>query len=99
MTYGGSAPTVTASYSGFVNGDSLRPCSPRAHLLDVGHVVQPGGFVRGTTCSGAADANYTITYVAGTVAIHAATLTITASSATVTYGNAARRSPRRTPAS
>ncbi len=43
MTYGGSAPTITPSYSGFVNGDDRRVADDGTDLLDHGHVVEPGG--------------------------------------------------------
>ena len=41
MTYGGSVPTITARYSGFVNGDP-RLAHHRADLLDHGHLGEPG---------------------------------------------------------
>ncbi len=37
-------------------------------------------------CSGAVDANYSISYVAGSITVNPAPLTITASSASMTYG-------------
>src|SRR5208337_2803652 len=60
-------------------------------------VITPSysGFVNGDTsaslttpssCSGAVDSNYTISYVNGTVTESAAALTITASSGSMTYG-------------
>jgi hypothetical protein len=33
MTYGGTVPTITASYSGFVNGDNANSPDDQAHLL------------------------------------------------------------------
>ena len=39
-----------------------------------------------STCTGAVDSNYTISYVSGTVTDGAAPLAITASSASMTYG-------------
>ncbi len=41
-----------------------------------------------TSCSGAVDANYDITYVNGTTTVIPAPLTITATSGTMTYGGA-----------
>ncbi|TAN22609.1 MAG: choice-of-anchor D domain-containing protein [Acidobacteria bacterium] len=78
MTYGGSAPSVTATISGLVNGDTSSAlgaitCTASTTTLK-------------TTCSGAVDANYTITYASGTLTITPAPLTITASNATMTYG-------------
>ena len=88
MTYGGSVPAVTASYSGFVNGDTATSLTTKPTCSTTVTSSSPVGSYA-TSCSGAVDANYDITYVAGTVAIDPANLTITASSATVTYGNAA----------
>ena len=42
-TYGGAPPTITASYSGFVNGDDATDLTTAADMLDDGHVVEPGG--------------------------------------------------------
>jgi hypothetical protein len=88
MTYGGSVPTITPSYSGFVNGDnagslSTAPtCSTTATpSLAVGNYQ--------SSCSGAADPNYTIIYVTGLVTVGAAPLTVTASSGSMTYGGSA----------
>jgi uncharacterized protein YjbI with pentapeptide repeats len=39
-------------------------------------------------CSGAVDPNYTITYTAGSMTVHKATLTVTAANASKTYGSA-----------
>ena len=41
-----------------------------------------------STCSGAVDGNYAITYVNGTTTVTPAPLTVTASSGTMTYGGA-----------
>ena len=49
-----------------------------------------------STCSGADDPNYTFSYVGGSVSVTPAAAVITASSPTITYGDAAPRSPRRT---
>ena len=86
-TYG-TAVTVTANYSGFVNGDmydatsltTAPTCTSTATAAS--HV---GTYP--TSCSGAVDPNYAITYITGTLIIGAAPLTITASSPTITYGN------------
>ena len=88
MSYGGSVPAVSASYSGFVNGDSATSLTTKPACSTTVTSSSPVGSYA-TSCSGAVDANYNITYVAGTVAIRPVNLTITASSATVTYGGAA----------
>ena len=42
MTYGGSVPTITPSYAGFVNGDGVSSLTTPPTVLDHGHVVEPG---------------------------------------------------------
>ena len=169
VTYGTGPPTITPSYSGFVNGDNASSLTTAPDVLHHGHRRQPGGHLRhvvlgsrrpqlldqlrrrrgdghpraphhhgvvghgrptaarprrsrpivtglqngesttvlgagltcstaatasssvgtyATTCSGAVDPNYAITYVAGTTTVIPAPLTITASSGTMTYGGA-----------
>ena len=64
--YGASDPTLTASYSGFVNGDdSSSLTSPVTLVRDLGE--DAGNYA--ITASGAADSNYSITYVPGTFTI------------------------------
>ncbi len=68
MTYGGTVPTITASYSGFVNHDTASnlktapTCSTAATSSS-----QPGTYA--ASCVGAVDANYAISYVNGSVAV------------------------------
>jgi hypothetical protein len=85
MVYGGSLPTLTASYSGFVNGDTVASLTTAPTLSTAAtagsHV---GGYA--ITASGAAAANYTITYVGGTLSVTPAPLTITANNQTMVYG-------------
>ncbi|MGA2457143.1 MAG: MBG domain-containing protein, partial [Terriglobales bacterium] len=85
MTYGGTVPAITASYSGFVNGDSSASLTTQPTCSITGNPTKVGTYT--TTCSGAADANYSaISYVNGTLTVNPAALTITASSPTITYG-------------
>ena len=72
MTYGGTVPAITASYSGFVNGDTAASLTHAADLHDDARHSEPGGSA--TTRAlvhGAADRNYTISYVAGAVTVNA----------------------------
>ena len=78
-------PTLTASYSGFVNGDTVRLLTTQPTLSTTATASQAVGTYP-ITASGAVDANYTISYVAGTLTITPAALTITASSASKVYG-------------
>src|SRR5207248_4888773 len=89
--YGAALPSLTVSYSGFVNGDSATTlanspntapsCSTTATASS--HVA---GNPYSITCSGAADSDYSIGYVAGTLTVDPVTLTITAASHLNTYG-------------
>ncbi len=88
IAYGQTIPAYTASYSGYVNNDTAStaftgtpsltttPASP----VNVG--TYPVTAATGTLTS----ANYSFSYVNGAVTIGKATLTVTASSPTVTYG-------------
>jgi large repetitive protein len=68
MTEGGTPPTITASYSGFVAGQTstnltaLPTCSTTATSGS-----KPGPYP--SSCSGAVDPNYAISYVNGTVTV------------------------------
>ena len=88
MTYGGSAPAITASYSGFVNGDTSSSLTTQPTCTTTARSSSPvGGYP--STCSGAADPNYSITYAAGSVNVDPAPLSVVASSGTMTYGASA----------
>ena len=98
--YGAAVPTLTASYSGFVNDDT--PASLTT-LPVLGTTATVSSDVSGNpytiTASGAVDNNYTISYVAGSLTITPAALTITADNQTSVYGAACQCSPRHTRAS
>ena len=87
--YGNPLPTLTASYSGFVNGDT--PASLTA-LPTLTTTATAGSHVSGSpyaiTASGAADSDYSISYVAGALTITPAALTITADNQSMVYGAA-----------
>jgi hypothetical protein len=76
--YGAALPTLTASYSGFVNGDTSTSLTTAPVLATNATAASPVLGTYTTTASGAVDANYTIGYVAGTLTINPAALTITA---------------------
>ena len=85
MTYGGSVPVITANYSGFVNNDSATSLTTQPTCSTAATSSSPVGTYQ-SSCSGAADGNYTISYVVGEVGVTAAALMVTASSPTITYG-------------
>ncbi len=87
MPFGGTVPTITATITGSREWGDHIGIDDAANLLDDGDVSQ-SGWLYPSTCSGAAAANYTFTYVPGTVTVTGATLTITASSASILYGSA-----------
>ena len=86
VTYGDSVPPVTASFAGFVNGDSGSSLSTAPSCTTTAVSASPPGSYP-TSCSGAVDPNYSITFEPGSVVIGRAPLVIVASSGTSTYGD------------
>jgi hypothetical protein len=70
--YGAPLPALTASYSGFVNGDTASNLSAQAVLSTSAAAASPAGSYP-ITASGASSTNYAISYVAGTLTIAKAT--------------------------
>ena len=85
--YGAALPTVTASYSGFVNGDTPSSLTTPPALTTTATAASPVGSYP-ITASGAASPNYTISYANGTLTVNQAVLTITAANASKLYGAA-----------
>ena len=87
--YGAALPTLTASYSGFVNGDTSASLTTQPTLTTT---ATASSHVSGNpytiTASGAVDPNYIISYVAGNLTVTTAPLTITANNQTKVYGAA-----------
>ncbi len=86
ITYGQTAPAVTAGYSGFVNGDTASSLTSAPSCKSATSVTVPVASKWGTSCTGAIDPNYTISYASGVFTVKPAPLTITASSKAVLYG-------------
>ena len=87
--YGAALPTLTASYSGFVNGDTSASLTTQPMLLTTATASsQVSGNPYAITASGAADSDYNISYVGGNLTVTAAPLTITADNQTKVYGAA-----------
>ena len=76
MTYGGTVPAITPSYSGFAGHDSPSSLSAPPSCSTTATPASPAGTYP-STCSGAADPNYTISYNPGTVTVNKATTTTT----------------------
>ena len=69
VTYGDAAPSVTPTYSGFVNDDSASDLSTAPTCTTTYAVTSSAASAPSTSCSGAASDNYTFTYVPGSVTI------------------------------
>jgi hypothetical protein len=85
--YGAALPALTASFSGFVNGDTPASLTTPVSLGTVATASSPVGSYT-ITASGAVDPNYTIAFVSGTLKVNPAPLTISADSKTKIYGAA-----------
>ena len=87
--YGAALPTLTASYSGFVNGDTSTSLTTQPTLSTTGSAASHvSGSPYAITASGAADSDYSISYVSGSLTVTPATLTITADNQSKIYGSA-----------
>ncbi|MBM3639430.1 MAG: hypothetical protein FJW98_08390, partial [Actinobacteria bacterium] len=89
VNYGDGRPTVTASYSGFITGESasnLTTAPTCSTTYTSTTPVSSSGVA--TTCSAAAAANYSFNYVNGAVTINKKSVTVTASSPSRAYGDA-----------
>jgi hypothetical protein len=85
-TYG-ATPSVTVSYSGFLNGDGVGSLTELPACSSAVTAASGTGTYDGAnTCSGAASPNYSFDYVAGDATVTPAPLTVTASSTSGTYG-------------
>jgi hypothetical protein len=84
MVYGAALPTLTASYQGFVNGDTSANLTAQPILSTVPASSHVGSYT--ISVSGAVDANYSITYASGTLTISSAPLTIAADGQSMLYG-------------
>ena len=93
VTVGAAVPTITASYKGFANGDSATNLTTQP-TCSTTYTTSSAVGMYPSSCTGAADPNYTITYVAGTVT---AAAVATAPATTPTTTTTARRPPRHRP--
>jgi hypothetical protein len=78
---------LTVSYSGFVNGDTAASLTTAPTVTTTGTASSAVGTYP-ITASGAVDANYTISYVPGTLTVNPVALTITANNQSKDYGAA-----------
>src|SRR5207249_7020587 len=88
VTYGDAVPTITPSFSAFKNSEtSSSALSTQPTCTTTYTVTSNAGTSPATSCGGAMATNYSFTYAPGSVGINQASVTITASSQTVTYGD------------
>ena len=87
VAFGAAIPTITASYSGFVNGEGSSVLSNLACTTTYTTTTSVG--TTGSSCSGATASNYSFAYTAGiiTVTQGGQTSALTISSTSVTYGS------------
>ena len=85
--YGAERPVLTASYSGFVDGDTAASLAARPALTTGATAIsQVSGSPYFITAAGAFDSNYTITYVTGALTVTPAPLVITVDNASTVVG-------------
>jgi len=85
MQYGAVLPNLTVSYSGFVQGDTAASLTTAPSVSTTASSASAVGSYA-ITASGAADANYAISYVPGTLTVTPAPLTVTADNQSKVYG-------------
>lgn len=86
-TYGSTLPGFTATYIGFVNGDSVTVLTGSPSLTTTATSSSPVGTYPITASQGTLGAaNYSFTFTNGVLTIAKATLTVTASNVTRIYG-------------
>jgi probable HAF family extracellular repeat protein len=87
MFYGAALPTFTASYSGFLNGDTAASLTTPPSLNTTATAASPVGSYP-ITAVGASDPNYNISYVGGTLTIFSrnTTTTLTSSLSSLSAG-------------
>ncbi len=83
--YGALNPTLTLTYSGFVNGETVADLNVLPTVTTTATVASNAGTYP-ITVTGGADPNYTLVYVNGTMTVNKVTLTAKADSKTTTYG-------------
>ncbi len=75
--YGAPTPTLTVSYTGFVNGDTPASLATSPTLTTTASASSPVGSYA-ITVGGAVGANYIVSYTGGTLTVTPAPLTVTA---------------------
>ncbi len=84
ITYGGTPSAITPIVSGLQNGETTAVLGPLACSTAVVSTTPVGTY--SSNCTGVTDANYSVTYVPGTVQVVQAPLVVAASSGSMPYG-------------
>lgn len=84
-TYGDANPTLSLTYSGFLNGDDESSLTTAPTATTTTTTTSSVGTYAIIASGGVAD-NYTFDYASGTLAVSQATLTVTAADQSRTYG-------------
>jgi pectin methylesterase-like acyl-CoA thioesterase len=85
--YGAANPDFTVVYEGFVNAETVSELTSTASATTAATATSNAG-TYAITASGAASANYSFTYVDGTLTVDKANLTVTADNKSKVYGAA-----------
>ncbi|HVI08004.1 MAG TPA: MBG domain-containing protein [Candidatus Binatia bacterium] len=88
MSYGSTPPAITPGFSGFVGSDNSGSLTTQPTCTTTATSSSPVGTYP-SSCTGAADPNYSISYVAGSVTVTAAPATISLSNLSQTYSGSA----------
>ena len=84
MDYGSPPPTITPTYSGFVNNETPSSLTTQPTCSTTATSASPvSGNPYSTSCDGAVDPDYSISYFGGSMTVDPVTLTITAFSPTM----------------
>ncbi|MFM7552045.1 MAG: MBG domain-containing protein, partial [Actinomycetota bacterium] len=86
VSYGSAPPSISPSYAGFVNGQNSSVVSNTTCGSNYTVTTNVADTAPTTTCANAVAANYSFTYVSGTVTVTQRQVTVTAESPTVFYG-------------
>ena len=89
MPYGGPLPAIQPIFVGFANGETEAVLTTQPTCSTTATAASTvSGNPYPTSCSGAASANYTISYVAGTLNVTPLTASVTPKPASKVYGTA-----------
>jgi hypothetical protein len=86
MKYGARVPSLSASFTGFVNADEQSSLTAQPRLSTPATAASPAGTYP-ITPSGAADPNYTFIYQTGTITVGPAPLTVSADNKAMSLGD------------